>query len=239
MNIDPINVHLLNLPNVRWRQIKQELLLPLVPEDEILHIQVMDQSCIVSLRSRYFSELVVNELNGVNYKGMILVARTDEQLQYEMFYYPYMYLPIYKPPRIISSLRQYPYQDITDINVPDKKRLFIGNLPYSIEWKDLKDYLRNAGDIQRVEIPMESNGQSKGFAIATFNNELDSLKAIEMFNGINFNGRLLTVRFDKYPIKDKSNLNKIISKVDSLTSINDSDKNFDDEARNLIESLTK
>lgn len=77
-------------------------------------------------------------------------------------------------------------------------RLFIGNIPYATRWQILKSHLSAAGDIQRVEIAMDHEQRSKGFAIATFYNREDALNAIEMFDGKTFLGRELTVRFDKF-----------------------------------------
>ncbi|KAF5092780.1 hypothetical protein D0Z00_004413 [Geotrichum galactomycetum] len=77
-------------------------------------------------------------------------------------------------------------------------RLFIGNIPYATRWQILKSHLSAAGDIQRVEIAMDHEQRSKGFAIATFYNREDALNAIEMFDGKAFLGRELTVRFDKF-----------------------------------------
>lgn len=80
----------------------------------------------------------------------------------------------------------------------DKQRLFIGNIPFTTQWQDLKDHLRQAGNIYRVEIPEYDDGRSKGFAIATFYTEEDAKNAIQMFDKTDFNGREINVRYDKY-----------------------------------------
>jgi RNA recognition motif-containing protein len=184
-------------------------------------------------------------------------------------------------PRVLQSLRQYPYQTITDLDpIPDRTRLFIGNIPYSSEWRDLKDYLRNAGSILRVEIPSESDGASKGFAVATYASEPDAVRAIELFNGVMFQGRPLTVRFDRFPVRSRDvrteyyksptgqqeeeeeqgeekgtiqadNEDGIAESIVGkrvealkipegpvLQKEKDDDRRFEDEARNLIESLS-
>lgn len=83
-------------------------------------------------------------------------------------------------------------------NLENSYRLFIGNIPYATQWQELKDFLRTAGEIYRVEIPENSDGRAKGFAIATYQSKEIASNAIEQFNGKEFNGRELTVRFDKY-----------------------------------------
>lgn len=83
-------------------------------------------------------------------------------------------------------------------NLDQSYRLFIGNIPYSTQWQELKDFLRKAGEIYRVEIPENSDGRAKGFAIATYQSRETASAAIAQFNGVEFQGRELTVRFDKY-----------------------------------------
>lgn len=137
-------------------------------------------------------------------------------------------------------------------------RLFIGNIPFSSTWPNLKNFLvtksnelepDNTIEILRVEIPMHSNnslnnlnklnnyqflssfvkedqlsllsrlsqqssqnstsqasspqtgrsGLSRGFAIVTTGNKQSSDKLIKYFDGIEFEGRMLTVRYDKFP----------------------------------------
>jgi hypothetical protein len=161
--------------------------------------------------------------------------------------------------RQLGNLHQYDYHSITDIDsrFPDKRRLFIGNIPYSTEWMDLKDFLRQAGNIQRVEIPSDATGMSRGFAIATFETDREAERAITEFDGASFQGRYLTVRWDrfikrssevsiaKYSMDEKENVSTkdTTPKQDSQEPVEKSqddidDKRFEDEARNLIESLS-
>lgn len=94
-------------------------------------------------------------------------------------------------------------------NIHDKQRLFVGNIPFATQWQDLKDFLRQAGKIFRVEIPESDNGMPKGYAIAMFYTEEDAANAIHMFDKAVFNGRELNVRYDK---------NKRFSRNDNVNS---------------------
>ncbi|CAH6719337.1 hypothetical protein CLIB1444_02S06194 [[Candida] jaroonii] len=121
-------------------------------------------------------------------------------------------------------------------------RLFVGNIPFSSTWSNLKKFLiekcnefepNNDIEILRVEIPMNNNlnvkkyqiltsfirdqtstpddlhlndeeyviekNMSRGFAIVTTGNKTSSEKIIKYFDGVEFEGRELTVRFDKFP----------------------------------------
>lgn len=76
--------------------------------------------------------------------------------------------------------------------------VYVGNIPFSTQWQELKDHLRSAGDIYRVEIPESYDGKPKGFAIAIYVTKEGAQNAIDTFNNTYFQGRELTVRFDKY-----------------------------------------
>lgn len=71
---------------------------------------------------------------------------------------------------------------------------FILNLPYSFSWQDLKDLFRQAGDVQRADIELDYQGYSRGFGMVFYATEADMLRAIDMFNGFNLEGRVLEVR---------------------------------------------
>lgn len=100
------------------------------------------------------------------------------------------------------------------------RKLFIGNVPFSSNWMSLKKFLvtksneiEPGNDLQilRVEIPMQTTegmygmdqfsmtSKSRGFAIVTTGNKETSSKLIEMFDTVEFEGRPLTVRFDRFP----------------------------------------
>lgn len=111
--------------------------------------------------------------------------------------------------RHLMNLHQYPYHSITDIGtdtVQDPRRLFIGNIPYDTEWMALKDFLRQAGNIGRVEIVKDAHGNSRGFALATYETEEHADRAVNDLNGAVFEGRQITVRCDKYAKKPRAQL---------------------------------
>jgi RNA recognition motif-containing protein len=75
------------------------------------------------------------------------------------------------------------------------KHLFVGNLPFSVGWQELKDLFKDAGTVERADIAL-NGGRSKGFGTVCFQSEQDAAKAIEMFNDFEFYGRKLQVRED-------------------------------------------
>ncbi|KAK9464201.1 uncharacterized protein V1516DRAFT_669847 [Lipomyces oligophaga] len=81
----------------------------------------------------------------------------------------------------------------------DKHKVFVGNIPFSSSLDDLNDFVRSRCNITRIEIIMNDEGLSRGFAIAQFAGEEESQQAIEALDGVDFQGRILTVRYDRYP----------------------------------------
>ncbi|KAK0538931.1 g-strand binding protein [Tilletia horrida] len=77
-------------------------------------------------------------------------------------------------------------------------QLYVGNLPYSVGWQDLKDLFRSAGNVIRADIQMGSDGRPKGSGIVVFANPGDAQNAINMYNGWEFQGRPLEVREDRF-----------------------------------------
>ncbi|EMD35406.1 hypothetical protein CERSUDRAFT_124727 [Gelatoporia subvermispora B] len=78
------------------------------------------------------------------------------------------------------------------------RNLFVGNLPFHIQWQDLKDLFRQAGAVQRADVALGADGRSRGFGTVSFANEADAERAVRMFNGFEYNGRALKVHYDKF-----------------------------------------
>jgi RNA recognition motif-containing protein len=75
-----------------------------------------------------------------------------------------------------------------------EKKLFVGNLPYNTNEEALKELFSEAGTVESASIITDRNsGRSKGFGFVEMSSEEEAEKAIEMFNGKDFEGRGLTV----------------------------------------------
>ncbi|KAI3909632.1 hypothetical protein MKW98_014049 [Papaver atlanticum] len=68
------------------------------------------------------------------------------------------------------------------------KKLFLGNLSFSLGQKDLEEFFKDAGEIVKVDFATLKDGRSKGHAIVTFAAEEAVQKALEK-NGQNLMGR--------------------------------------------------
>ncbi len=80
------------------------------------------------------------------------------------------------------------------------KRLYVGNLPYSVTDAKLKDMFSQAGTVLSATIIMERQPvvRSKGFGFVEME-DAEADAAIDMFNGKEMEGRTLTVNVARPP----------------------------------------
>jgi len=73
-------------------------------------------------------------------------------------------------------------------------KLYVGNLDYSVTGEQLTELLSQAGTVVSADVITDKySGRSKGFGFVEMSSEDDAGKAIEMFNGKEFQGRNLVV----------------------------------------------
>ncbi|MFH0829221.1 MAG: RNA-binding protein [Candidatus Kerfeldbacteria bacterium] len=74
------------------------------------------------------------------------------------------------------------------------KKLYVGGIPYTTTEESLKTAFSQAGTVTSATIIMDRmTGRSKGFGFVEMSADEDAAKAIEMYNGKDFEGRTLTV----------------------------------------------
>ena len=74
------------------------------------------------------------------------------------------------------------------------KKVYVGNLPFSVEQAKLKELFGSFGEIEEaVVISDRYSGRSKGFGFVTFVNDADADKAIAEMNEKDIEGRPLKV----------------------------------------------
>jgi len=74
------------------------------------------------------------------------------------------------------------------------KKLYVGGLPYETTEDALKNLFSEAGTVDSATIITDKiSGRSKGFGFVEMSSEKEAEKAIEMFNGKDFEGRTLVV----------------------------------------------
>ena len=74
------------------------------------------------------------------------------------------------------------------------KRLYVGNLPYSISEREIHEMFLDAGPVDSVKLIIDRDtGRSRGFAFVEMANDEDATRAMEQLNGRKIEGRPLTV----------------------------------------------
>lgn len=76
----------------------------------------------------------------------------------------------------------------------DKKKLYVGNLPWSINDQSLKELFSQFGEVtEAVVISDRATGRSKGFGFVTFANEADAERAVAEMEGKEIENRKVIV----------------------------------------------
>ncbi len=75
-----------------------------------------------------------------------------------------------------------------------QNRLYIGNLPWSVTSDQLGQHFAQAGQVVSAQVVTDKySGRSRGFGFVEMASEQEAQKAIEMFNGKDFEGREIVV----------------------------------------------
>lgn len=75
------------------------------------------------------------------------------------------------------------------------RSVFIGNLPYDITWRELKEFLESS---TRVDVHRNADNRAKGHATASFESPEAAEQACLRFNNSIFKGRQIRVRMDRH-----------------------------------------
>jgi len=74
------------------------------------------------------------------------------------------------------------------------KKLFVGNLNFKTGDDDLRELFSQAGTVDSATVMMDrATGRSRGFGFVEMGTEEEAQKAIQQFNGYDFQGRNLNV----------------------------------------------
>jgi RNA recognition motif-containing protein len=74
------------------------------------------------------------------------------------------------------------------------RKLYVGNLPYSVSEQSLQDTFSQCGTVESVNVITDRDtGQSKGFGFVEMSSDGEAQKAIQELNGTNMDGRDIRV----------------------------------------------
>ncbi|AFZ79946.1 RNA recognition motif domain containing protein [Theileria equi strain WA] len=78
-----------------------------------------------------------------------------------------------------------------------KCRVYVGNLSWKVKWQELKDHMKQVGDVIRADIIEDYIGRSKGCGIVEFADEETAARAISELNDTLLMDRQIFVREDR------------------------------------------
>jgi RNA recognition motif-containing protein len=74
------------------------------------------------------------------------------------------------------------------------KKLFVGNLNFKTNDDDLRELFGQAGTVDSATVMMDrATGRSRGFGFVEMSTDEEAVKAVQQFNGFEFQGRALNV----------------------------------------------
>jgi RNA recognition motif-containing protein len=74
------------------------------------------------------------------------------------------------------------------------RKLYVGNLPYSANDAILKQKFEEVGTVDSSKVITDrETGRSKGFGFIEMSSDEEAEEAISKFNGVDFDGRAMTV----------------------------------------------
>jgi len=83
-------------------------------------------------------------------------------------------------------------------------KLYVGNLPFSVQEQELKDFFTNFSSVTSVQLITDrETGRPKGFGFVEFSNDDEASNAIEELNGTDFGGRAVIIN-EARPREDRS-----------------------------------
>lgn len=78
--------------------------------------------------------------------------------------------------------------------LPSRVKLYVGNLPWTANWADVKDLFKSVVPNPNAFVPMSEDKRSKGFAIVEVNNDDDAELAMKILDKYELMGRQITVK---------------------------------------------
>jgi len=110
----------------------------------------------------------------------------------------------YGPVRKGKSTRPAPYSvagqpGAGDDDGDDACMIYVGNLPFSAEWQELKDFFQVAGTVEYARVlstdghTISTKGRSRGSGYVKFSTPDEAQNAIDTLNGAEMEGRILQV----------------------------------------------
>lgn len=74
------------------------------------------------------------------------------------------------------------------------KRLYVGNLPFSVTSADLRDLFAAHGTVQSAQVQVDQlTGKGRGFGFVVMEDDIEAAAAIDLLDGTDYRDRRLNV----------------------------------------------
>lgn len=81
--------------------------------------------------------------------------------------------------------------------------LFLSQLDYKVDAKKLKTVFKLAGKVVSLDLSIDKDGNSRGFAVVEYDHPVEAVQSISMFDRQTLFDRRMTVRLDRVPEKSE------------------------------------
>ncbi|CAN6620288.1 serine/arginine (SR)-type shuttling mRNA binding protein Gbp2p [Trichomonascus vanleenenianus] len=187
--------------DVKWYHLKDFMR----QAGEVLHADVLklrdgrSKGCgIVEYATVEEAQKAVDTLNNQDLMGRLVFVREDREAGGPPPGDSSSAAPAAPPHGMRHSDRLPPRRAPPSVASEPGSQLYVGNLPYTVAWQDLKDLFREAGNVVRADVQRTYDGRSKGSGIVVFETADEARQAIDKFNGYVMNGRPIEVREDRF-----------------------------------------
>ncbi|CAH2049379.1 unnamed protein product, partial [Iphiclides podalirius] len=97
------------------------------------------------------------------------------------------------------------FLDSINVQPPLVKKIFVANLDYKADRSKIKEVFKMAGKVYNIDLAVDKDGNSRGFAVIEYDHPVEAVQAISMFDKQLLYDRRMTVRMDR-GLSDKTEL---------------------------------
>ncbi|KAG0210011.1 hypothetical protein BGX33_005181 [Mortierella sp. NVP41] len=156
--------------DVKWTNLKDFMreIGPVAHADVLLGRDGRSKGCgVVEYQNADDARAAIRKLNDVVLMGRPVFVREDRESESRIGFSGGRGAAASAPP----ARRDAP-------GAPNTRQIYVANLPYSVNWKDLKDFFRKAGPVDRADIFQDREGRSRGTGTVSFDSSHDVGRAI-------------------------------------------------------------
>ncbi|XP_060804462.1 heterogeneous nuclear ribonucleoprotein M [Amyelois transitella] len=89
------------------------------------------------------------------------------------------------------------FLDSIKVQPPLVKKVFVANLDYKADRAKIKEVFKMAGKVRNIDLAVDKDGNSRGFAVIEYDHPVEAVQAISMFDKQMLFERRMTVRMDR------------------------------------------